>query len=226
MLPFLSGDIRCICIELPGFGSSDPISGLEDAAAQGMSTVAAAVWRELDNRNLDKVWMIGHSLGGYVMLAMLESAPERINGMVLFHSSPFADAPERKQVRDKVIRLVKEHGAAPFLATFADGLFRDKSEAWQFFRQQSNETRAQAIHAYAAIMRDRTDRSELLRNSGKPLLIIAGRYDGIIPPQVSSAIAAIHPEFKLVFLEDSAHMGMLEEPEMSARLVADFISGQ
>lgn len=224
MLSHLPEDIHCICIELPGFGGSVSISGLEEAGADGMGMVADVVWAELDKRDLRDVWLAGHSLGGYVMLAMLESAPERVNGMVLFHSSPLADSPERKLVRDKVIRLVKENGTAPFLNTFADGLFREKGAAWEFFRQHSKETTPDAITSYAAIMRDRVDRSVLLRDSGKRLLIIAGRFDAIIPEEVSVSISRLAPDFIFVMLEKSAHTGMLEEPEASARLVAAFIA--
>lgn len=223
MLPFISDDFRCICIELPGFGKSEPIQGLAESGVAGMGKVASAIWAELDNRNLKEVWLAGHSLGGYVLLAMLEQAPERISGMVLFHSSPFEDTPERKQVREKVIGLVKQHGADPFLATFADGLFRQRVEAWEFFREKSSEVRSEAVATYAAIMRDRADRSALLRNAGRPLLIIAGRYDAIITPDVSERIAALNPAFLLSYLEKSAHTGMLEEPETSARLLNAFI---
>lgn len=177
------------------------------------------VWAELDRLGIRNPWVVGHSLGGYVALAMTHERASDVKGLVLFHSSPFSDSEERKAVREKVIRLVAEHGAEPFLATFADGLFREKSEPLEFFRSKLEGTSRDAVVAYAAIMRDRPDRTDTVRRFGGPILMIAGRGDRLVPLSVAQQTADLNPSVVVEVLENSAHAGMLEEPQASAAVL-------
>src|SRR5512133_3354899 len=57
-----------------------------------------------------EVVAIGASLGGYVALAMTRAAPERISGLLLAGARATADPPERRAVRDEMIRVVQAEG--------------------------------------------------------------------------------------------------------------------
>src|SRR5690349_7306035 len=80
-----------VTIYLPGFGKSDPLPNgftLDDVASEVLSFI--------ELHKLQQAVIIGHSLGGYVALAMVERRPDIIDGMVLFHSTAFADSEDRK----------------------------------------------------------------------------------------------------------------------------------
>ena len=62
----------------------------------------------LDSLHIGKVFLTGHSLGGYVTLAFLELFPDSLLGYCLFHSQPFPDTPETIEKRKREIALVKE----------------------------------------------------------------------------------------------------------------------
>ena len=47
---------------------------------------------------------VGASMGGYVALAMARRAPERIRGLLLAGSRATADPPDRRAVREEMIR--------------------------------------------------------------------------------------------------------------------------
>ncbi|HTM92045.1 MAG TPA: alpha/beta fold hydrolase, partial [Flavisolibacter sp.] len=51
--------------------------------------------------------VIGHSMGGYITLALAEKYPELLNGFGLFHSTAYADAEERKEGRRKTIKSIE-----------------------------------------------------------------------------------------------------------------------
>ena len=61
----------------------------------------------LDTMNIMKIFLTGHSLGGYVALAFLELFPEMLKGYCLFHSHPFADTPETIEKREREIQIVR-----------------------------------------------------------------------------------------------------------------------
>ena len=69
--------------------------------------------------------LIGHSLGGYVALAMVEKRPDLFAGLGLFHSTAYADSAEKKQSRNKVIEFVNKNGAKAFTTNFITPLFAD-----------------------------------------------------------------------------------------------------
>jgi pimeloyl-ACP methyl ester carboxylesterase len=207
IIPTLNQPAIIWAFDLPGFGNSAEIPVNSD-----IHYLAEIIWNNLDALGITAPVLIGHSLGGYVAMAMAKSRPEKISGLCLFHSTPFADNQERKQIRNRVIESVTTAGAKPFLQNFVTGLFHQPSGAeFDWFKKQSEETSARAIIFYAELMRDRPDFSETLKSLQVPFLILAGKYDAIIQPEVSERISALSELSSLVFLNHSAHIGMLEE---------------
>ena len=72
----------------------------------------------------------------------------------------------------------------------------------------------------------RKDRNEMLRASKVPQLFILGRTDGYIPVEAAEKMVEGHPQARVVWLENSGHMGFLEEPETTARAILDFVNGK
>ena len=103
----LSNNFRVICPDLPGFGDS-PISGdqitLEEVAVQ------LEEWME-ENHIADPI-IIGHSLGGYLALALLELMGSRIKAAGLFHSTAFPDDEDKKEMRNRTITFLKKNGVS------------------------------------------------------------------------------------------------------------------
>ena len=62
-------------------------------------------------------------MGGYITLAMAEKYPEKLTAFGLFNSSAFADGPEKKVNRNKLIDFIRKEGVAPFIKTFVPSLF-------------------------------------------------------------------------------------------------------
>lgn len=223
MLPNLPQLWTCWLVELPGFGTSDPVpAGSPEEFT--INHIGAIIQNEVGKLGIRRPWYVGHSLGGYVALAIAEAFTEEVAGVVLFHSSPFADTPERRQARDKVIASVGLNGPAAFLAAFADGLFREKAEAWRYFREHTEAVSGEAIITYARMMRDRPDRTAFCRHTDVPLCVLAGRYDALITPDTARRISELQPSIQIAELSRSAHVGMLEEPLAAADILKFFIN--
>src|SRR5689334_9266912 len=79
---------RCHLIipDLPGFGKSELLRG-----SFSLDDVGRTLWQWLDSISVKNPVIVGHSLGGYVTLAMTDQRPDDIAGFSLFHSTAKAD---------------------------------------------------------------------------------------------------------------------------------------
>ena len=107
----LASQYRVICPDFPGFGNSplsQPIQRIEEVAEQLEDWVQAL--------QIKNPIVMGHSLGGYVALALLERMGERIKAIGLLHSTAFADDQEKIEIRNRTLTFLKKHGAAKFVS--------------------------------------------------------------------------------------------------------------
>jgi len=215
-----AASVQVFTPDLPGFGRSARLHekfSIEDVA---QSMVA---W--LKQAGVEKCITIGHSLGGYVTLAMAARQPDFFKGIGLFHSTAFPDSVEKRQNRDKVIDFVVKNGVQPFIDTFIPGLFHQKDNAGtKIAHAIASQTDKETLVRYLAAMRDRPARTAFLKAFSAPVLILAGEYDSVIQRKSLEEQAASlqHPFFRN--LMKSGHMGMLEEPETALAAIKSFIS--
>lgn len=206
--------------DLPGFGASQlpPVPFSIDAIGEIM-------WQWLDSIEVKDPVIVGHSLGGYVTLAMTHQRPDNVAGFSLFHSTAKADTAEKKQNRDKVIAFVNKNGVAPYIETYVPGLFFNKeSPAIKEVYPIAYGTSAATLVAYAEAMRDRPNRRDVLDDFDKPVLMIAGEKDDIIPLDTLMDQAIQLRKGRLSILSDTGHMGMLESTNRSVEIVAQFVA--
>lgn len=170
--------------------------------------------------------LIGHSLGGYLALAYLEKYEENLAGICLVNSSSFSDSEERKQQRDRIIRLSASHKEV-FIRMAITNLFTPHGQsihklAIEELIQVANKIDIKAIQASLKAMRDRKDRTEVLRNYNGNKIIIYGRQDPIIPFTESLKLIsqAQIPAKRL----NSGHMSWLEDKEKLKKLFKEFLS--
>jgi pimeloyl-ACP methyl ester carboxylesterase len=212
---------RCQLIipDLPGFGASQlpktPFS---------IDDVAEIMWQWLDSINVKNPVLVGHSLGGYVTLAMTHRRSDSVSGFSLFHSTAKADTPEKKQNRDKTIEFVNKNGVEPYIKTYVPGLFFNKENpAMKDVYDIAYSTPAATLVAYTEAMRDRPARRNVLDDFDKPVLIIAGEKDDIIPLDTLMDQAIQLRKGRLSILSDTGHMGMLESVNRSVEIVSQFV---
>jgi pimeloyl-ACP methyl ester carboxylesterase len=202
----LSEKFEVFVIDLPGFGSSPALK-----APFSINEVAEEVFEWIVQQKIHNPIVIGHSLGGYVALAMAKSHSEMVAGLGLIQSTAFPDSEEKKINRNKVIEFVKVHGKDPFIDTFVPGLFFDKQhpaiqKADKIARQTSEET----LLNYTAVMRDRPSSIDFIRSTECPLLIVGGDRDIIIPAEITLEHARLAPKSEVHLLKEIGHMVMFE----------------
>ena len=100
------------------------------------------------------------------------------------------------------------------------------ADAIEDLREQVFITEDDGIIALLNGMIERPDRNALLQQSTVPQLFILGRKDGYIPAEAAEKMVAAHPRAQVVWLENSGHMGFLEEPEACAQALLEFVEAE
>jgi pimeloyl-ACP methyl ester carboxylesterase len=220
----LKNNHRLIIPDLPGSGRSGLLSG-----ETSMDELAEAIAAILDAEKIGRAILIGHSMGGYVALAFAEKYPDRIMALGIFHSTAYADSEEKKTMRRKSMDFIRRHGPATFIQQSIPNLFAEAS------KEQHPEWVSGLIDRYAAFNPDslvyyydamirRPDRSAVLRQLIQPVLFLIGEEDNTIPLEASLQQAHM-PQLSLIrILEKTGHMGMLEEAEVSNRILEEFLN--
>jgi pimeloyl-ACP methyl ester carboxylesterase len=216
----LSSSFRVVAVDLPGFGQSTPLKAphsIDDAADALVKFIRIDL-------GLTSCVALGHSLGGYVTLSMVERRPELFRAFGLIHSTAYADTEERKNARNKVIEFVETHGSGPFIRSFIPPLFADPSNAQvQPVVDLALSTSTSTIISYAAAMCDRPDRTHVLRSFAGPILFQAGEKDSLIPLKSVEQQSLMAKKPTLSVLQGAAHMGMMEQASDSANAISAFL---
>ena len=210
-----------IVFDLPGHGQSDvKLPGVT------LEALAAFVLHFLDALDVKTAHAVGHSLGGAIAAQMASDAPERIASIALIspagfgadinagYTEGFVAAQSRRELKpvleqlfadpasvsrqmiDDLLKYKRMDGVEPLLAELGAALFKDGRQT------------ARTVDALAA--------------SGKPVLVIWGRDDRVIP----SAHAASAPAGATVKLLDGAgHMAMLEKAHEVNGAIREFVGG-
>ena len=100
-IEMLEKKYRVIAIDLPGHG----LTG-SDKEINSMEFCAQVVTDVMKKNGVEKAYIAGHSMGGYVAQNCIKLFPELFNGIILLNSTPNADSAEKKTDREREIELV------------------------------------------------------------------------------------------------------------------------
>jgi pimeloyl-ACP methyl ester carboxylesterase len=216
----LSKKYKVYTPDLPGFGKSTTLEfpfTIDDVGK------AIAVW--LEENKIRGAALIGHSLGGYVALSVAKARPDLISKLGLFHSTAYADNAEKKESRNKVLEFIDKNGVETFTSNFIAPLFADPGHpAIATVRALAMQSNASSVKGYTQAMRDRPDRTDVLRNFASSILLIGGEKDAGISPQSLKEQASICKLPTLEILPNVAHMGMFENERQTLEIISKFIA--
>lgn len=216
----LSESYHVVTPDLPGFGKS---AGLGENFS--LVDVAGTVQTWMKAHAYQNPVVIGHSLGGYVTLPLAELDPQALAGICLFHSTAVADAPEKKGSRNRVLEFIEKQGVQAFTSNFISQLYADQQHSSiTKVKNIAVEASKETVVGYTRAMRDREDRTAVLKRFPGPILFLAGEKDQGIPVDSILQQASLNPRAQAVILPDVAHMGMFEAPERCLREIEKFIS--
>lgn len=205
----LSRSFRVITIDLPGHGKSECIGEIHP-----MEQMGDAVKAVLDHLSISKAVIIGHSMGGYVALAMARVYPSLFKGLGLFHSTSLADSEEAREGREKAIRIIREDHQG-FLFNFIPELFASENRERLAYEidalvEEAKKMSRKAVIAAQEGMKSRSSSLDVLINATFPVMFIAGQKDSRVPFENIWVQMALTGEAHSLILRNVGHMGYLE----------------
>ncbi len=232
LLPRLATEHDAIAIDLPGHGrSSAPAS----ADRYALTRFADDLLRVLDALAIDRVALLGYSMGGRAALRFALHAPDRIAALVLESTSPgIADAARRAERRESDRALANEierDGVSAFVRRW------ETLPLWA-----SQHTLPASVRSRLRAQREANDAAGLassLRGAGAgedepvlpqlgtikaPVLLVAGALDAAYVAAAGQMADAL-PNARLTVVPDAGHAVHLERPDELTDAVLEFLRG-
>lgn len=203
---------RPVIPDLRGFG--------ESTASEGMTIGAYAddLIGLLDHLGIERAAMAGMSMGGYILLDLLERYPDRCSAACFVVTRSGDDDEAGKARRQALARDAQTLGPQVVADAFAKVLFAPGT-------QEADPDLAQEVYSWMAetptlglvggllAMRERKDYTPVLRSVSLPSLVIGAEEDQAIPPDNSRLLAQSIPDATLCLIPKAGHLVNLEQPE-------------
>lgn len=170
---------------------------------------------------------VGFSLGGFVALELLRTAPSRLAGLVLIASHALPDGPLGVAERTRQAALLEESGSDALIDDLWPRYVGVKSASRADLRALIGTMAATfTFEDYArqsAMAASRSDSHVLLAARRVPTLVIAGEDDRLCPRDrlVQAAASAGTP---LAVVAESGHFIPLEKPDELAGMIASWLA--
>ena len=211
-VPAMSEHFRCITFDQRGFGYSRDV-----ADGPGRAAFVDDLHALLEHLGIDRVALVGQSMGGWTTLGFAAAWPERVTALVLCDTPGGYSDPE-------VARLMAQRPAVR--GAFAPSFAAREPELAFLYReiQRSTPDLAPGGRARAAA-RPRsapTDIAPVIEHE-VPVLFVVGEEDSIFP---AAALEAMHrklPGSEFALVPDAGHSVYFERPEVFNRLVIEFL---
>jgi pimeloyl-ACP methyl ester carboxylesterase len=223
--PIAQAGFRVIAPDLRGFGASDaPASGY---CMDGFADDLVAL---LDTLEIERAVVGGMSMGGYILLDLLERYPDRISAACFIATKSSADDEEGRARCSAMAAQAESLGANPIIKNFAELLFapdtgQTKPELIALVTSWMRSTPPCALAGGLLAMRDRKDYTPLLPGFPQPAMVIIGSEDRAASHTAIELFNAGLPSCESHVIAGAGHMVNMEKPGEFNDLLLRFLKG-
>lgn len=213
----LSNHHRVIRVDLPGHGASENLSNVHE-----MPLIAEAILSVIDKEQLEEIKLVGHSMGGYIALSIVEIKPNLVKKIILLNSKASADNEQKKEDRLRAIEALKL-SKTQFINTAIPNLFAEQSRVQLsseivYAKEVAHKTSAKGISAALLGMRVRNEMITWVKENETPVVYISGEEDPIMPLNIIK-VEAKQTKSILHSIKGCGHMLHLEAKEQCIHLL-------
>jgi len=221
----LERDFEVIAYDHRGTGRSAPVSA--PFTITDLADDAAAL---LDTLELDRVAVLGISMGGMVAQELALAHPDRVATLILGctyaggEGSTFTDQATIERLAEPVMSGDRERATRAGWEVNVSKTYAAERAHWEAFRRMVLErpTTLSVIMQQLQAITDH-DTSRRLPELKVPTLVVHGTEDEMLPVANARAIAEAIPDARLEIFEGVGHLFFWEQPERTAELVRDFV---
>ena len=223
VLPPLTRTHRVTCLNLPGFGASDPVE------LNSVGEHADHVARVMDALSLPPtVDVFGNGFGAFVALELAIRHGTRIGRLMVADTAPGFPEPARAPFRgmaEKVRTIGISAILDPAIGRMFPVAFQSAHPEVVAARKAALAPADAACFARACLALAELDLRSRLASIRNPTLVMCGALDQTTPPALAREVASAIPGALYRDIDDSGHCPMLEQPEALVSMLESFMSG-
>ena len=228
----LAGDFRLVAADQRGRGMSQYD---ENPANYQIPTYVRDMFRLLDDLDIERVILIGTSMGGLMSMMMGNMAPGRISAIVLNDIGPVINQSGLARIMGYVGKTARPRNwdeAAEVCKTLNQVAFPDyRDKDWQRMARRTFRENPEGVpvptydpaiaapldaDAASAVPDDLWPIFDGLREI--PLLLVRGALSDILAADTAQEMRRRHPNLDYLEVPNIGHAPMLSEPECNAKI--------
>ena len=212
-------NFRVIAPDLPGFGYSEKVK-----PCNSINSMAKSILDLIEQKNINKFHLLGHSMGGMIVQEMTKLAGEKIEKLICYGTGPRGEMPERFETIDRSRERLKIDGLTRTAHRIAKTWFveEDRAKYFDLCSKAGKLTTIEAADAALVAMKNWSG-LENLRNIKNKTLIIWGDKDRAYNRNQVDTLNENIIDSNLIIFEGCSHNVHLENSEKFNKTVCDFL---
>ena len=213
---------RIITPDLPGFGKSNKINSHND-----ISSMAKTVLNCLKEKQIEKFYLLGHSMGGMVVQEMTKLASEKIIKLICYGTGSTGNIPGRFETIEESRKRLKKDGLKITAQRIAKTWFVKADEAKYFYlcSEAGKNTTIEAADNALIAMKNWSG-YENLKNIKNNTMIIWGDQDKAYNFDQVDTLNKNIINSSIKIFKDCSHNVHLEIPNEFNKCIINFLSNK
>jgi pimeloyl-ACP methyl ester carboxylesterase len=216
---FFKNNFRVITPDLPGFGKSNKAK-----SHNSIQSIANLLMDCLEEKKIDKFYLLGHSMGGMIVQEMAKKYGNKIVKLICYSTGPRGEMPGRFESVDQSRENLKKKGLEITVKNIAKTWFVRKENAKYFDicieagKQTSTKAADDALIAFK-----NWNGVDTLKNIKNETLIVWGDQDKSYNLEQIKTLEKSIKKSKLVIFKNCAHNVHLEQPDQFNNAIKNFL---
>lgn len=223
LTPELSKEIRCIAVDLRGHGKSEKPDQpyTQDMFADDVAAL-------LDTLKIDKAYLCGISMGGFVALKMALHHPKKVKGLILIDTAARISA-KTVEVGAKWAKTFAEKGLDAYIEAEIKDIFhpmfvrRHKDMVKLFADSMRTRDSSTIMRIQQGYMKSPLTLDKEINKIKVPTMIIHGKEDKVVPVEEAEFMHKQIPNSKIAIIPYGGHGVLLERKDFFIDLILYFV---
>lgn len=209
--------------QMPALWTFGPVTVADHRRGDHMDAIA----RQILDSAPAQFALAGLSMGGYIALAIMRLAPERVVKLALLDTGSRSDTPEQTERRKAQIAMA-QNGQLDAINDVLWPLLvhpdrKDDAALKAVVDEMSVMSGADTFVRQQQAIMTRPDSRPFLPNITCPTLVLVGEGDQLTPPHLAEEMAGLIPNSRHVIVPQSGHLSTLEQPEFVTKTLVEWM---